>query len=167
MHIRPFHASDFSAIATITAESFFTDQLFDYICPSRSEYPDHFRARFLHELKIKYYAGHHFYVVVTDKSDHDWDGEEQVMGYAAWVLAGGGTSKQQEGKGTVTLGTKIQRFGYGKFIFGRIVPAGRSNVKLCMLLKMFFAILNLHSRIPRLSVFAVSFLQTSRLLSFA
>ena len=97
MHIRPAHTIDFSAIASISVDCFWDDELYNYTNPYKVQYPDHFRAYFVRRFNGRYWTpGFLFYVAVTDEGDegHEEGGDEEgkIVGYAVWYRIG--TSEQ-------------------------------------------------------------------------
>lgn len=87
MRIRSAKAVDLSVMADICRDAFMDDRFFNWMHPYRREYPEDFRAYFLHSLKKYYYGGtSNIMVAETDESDVDWSGRPVIMGFSGWKL---------------------------------------------------------------------------------
>ena len=120
MQIRHATPADFPAIADLCAVAFEDDNLFIYLHPYLKEHPADFRDVFLRSVKSRYYdPDTHILVAVTEKSDANFGGHPEVLGYAAWTLEGPSISarKQPFGKRTIVCVSRnswidqLQKFG--------------------------------------------------------
>ncbi|KAI9802144.1 MAG: hypothetical protein M1833_002065 [Piccolia ochrophora] len=95
MHTRPFAPSDVAATATLAAQAFWDDKLFEWLCPRKDTYPDDFRKFFVRSIKEKQHApGLRLFVSETDEEDADWTGTPVITGYAIWRREGKSSTAQ-------------------------------------------------------------------------
>ncbi|KAI9721836.1 MAG: hypothetical protein M1812_002172 [Candelaria pacifica] len=96
-------------MATVGAKAFLDDNLYAWLCPKRKEYPEEWRKLFVRGTKQLYNAvGTYLFVVETDESDPEWNGQSQIAGYAIWERKG----KSQTAKrwrNNDSLGKKLER----------------------------------------------------------
>lgn len=98
MTLRPAETHDFSEIATLSIAAMMEDDLIDYICPYRHEYPESLRQYFLRSIKQRYSSvdEHVLVVEVPDPDDAMREGSPRmkVVGHAAWRRYGDGKQAQ-------------------------------------------------------------------------
>lgn len=83
MHVRPLTRADIPAVAQVALAAFSKDELYQFLYPKLSTYPDDFRrAQVLHLRARLVQPGCHGYVAVSDSNDDGWDGTSHVLGYA-------------------------------------------------------------------------------------
>ena len=98
MTLRSAETHDFSDIATLSTAAMMEDELIDYICPYRHEYPESLRQYFLRSIKQRYYSVDEYVLVVEvpDPDDATREGSPRmkVVGHAAWRRDGDGKQAQ-------------------------------------------------------------------------
>ena len=89
MQIRPATAQDIPMVATLSVAAFMDDELYEAMCPHRARYPSHFRAAFLNRFQGRFWSSNFVFLIAeTDKSNKDWSGAPQIVGYAVWCRRG-------------------------------------------------------------------------------
>ena len=84
MHLRRVQQWDLYDFAQVLAEAMRNDEVMLYLAPYKDQYPDSWRHHVLYRAKLRYYRGEELYLAVTDDSDPDWTGKEQIMGYCSY-----------------------------------------------------------------------------------
>ncbi|KAK2801316.1 hypothetical protein FQN51_005416 [Onygenales sp. PD_10] len=112
MHIRPLQPADFSDAATLLADAFRDDEVFIHLYPGRMQYYSHYRASFLHRIKLRFSTpGWITYVAVTDPGD-DGPGQPggKIVGYAAWERKGDSDAARQWKSKNESIWCRLETF---------------------------------------------------------
>ncbi|KAK2783421.1 hypothetical protein FQN53_009184 [Emmonsiellopsis sp. PD_33] len=112
MHIRPLQPADFSDAATLLADAFRDDEVFILLYPGRMQYYSHYRASFLHRIKLRFSTpGWITYVAVTDPGD-DGPGQPggKIVGYAAWERKGDSDAARQWKSKNESIRCRLETF---------------------------------------------------------
>ncbi|OCL03900.1 acyl-CoA N-acyltransferase [Glonium stellatum] len=89
MHIRPLIRSDIPAVAEITNQTFSKDELFTWLYPHQSHFPDDLRRFQLIRLRTRLVEqGSHGFVAESEEGDAEWTGKPEVLGFAFYIRNG-------------------------------------------------------------------------------
>lgn len=88
--IRSARRTDTPATATLSVAAFAHDELYCYLNPHKTSYPDHFRNYFLRRYKLRLVdPAFHFLVAELEPGDEGYVGEggdgDNVVGFAIWT----------------------------------------------------------------------------------
>ncbi|KAH7113788.1 acyl-CoA N-acyltransferase [Dendryphion nanum] len=109
MHIRPLTRSDLPTVGTLAFEIFRRDELYQYLYPHHSQFPDDLRRHQLIRLRHRMAeVGSHGFVTVTDETDTDWTGKSEILAFAFFIRTGddeGGRKWRGD-----SVGKKLERY---------------------------------------------------------
>lgn len=89
MHIRPMTREDLPQVTEITFQTFKDDEMYSYLQPNMSKYPDDARRTMMIRLRARLVGvGQSGLVAVTDEGDTNWNGQSEIAGYAYYVRLG-------------------------------------------------------------------------------
>lgn len=89
MRIRPITRDDIPSVSAITFQSFRNDEAHRWLYPNLNKYPDDLRRFQIIRLRTRLVGvGQLGFVVVTEEGDAEWNGKQEVMGYAYLLRCG-------------------------------------------------------------------------------